>query len=276
VATLDPSPPSWGRDGEGGTAQPFPQAMTLSPIAADVLDGVTHGFFTRHGGVSTGVYAALNGGQGSNDAAEAVTENRARIAAHLGIDALVSVHQVHGDRVERVTGPWDGPRPQADAMVTDRPGIGLAILTADCAPVLLADREAGVVGAAHAGWKGALTGVLEAAVAAMAGLGADRGRIAAAIGPTISQRAYEVGPEFLERFLDEDWESGRFFAGGQGDRAMFDLPGFCLHRLREAGVGHAEWTGHCTYADPDRFYSYRRATHRGEPDYGRLVAAIAL
>ncbi len=161
-------------------------------------------------------------------------------------------------------------------MVTDRPGLALAILTADCAPVLFADREAGVVGAAHAGWNGALTGVLEATIAAMTGLGAERERIAAAIGPAISQRAYEVGPEYVERFLDADPEHARFFAGGAGDRAMFDLPGFCLHRLREAGVGSAEWTGHCTYSDAARFFSYRRTCHRGEADYGRLVAAIAL
>jgi len=250
--------------------------MTLAPILADALDGVRHGFFTRQGGVSTGLYTALNGGQGSRDGSAAVEQNRARISAHLGIERLVSVYQVHGDRVELVTGPWPAARPQADAMVTDRPGIGLAILTADCAPVLFADPAARVVGAAHAGWKGALTGVLEGTLDAMEGLGADRARIATAIGPTISQRAYEVGPEYVERFLDEDPDYGRFFAGGTGDRAMFDLPGFCLHRLREAGVGRAEWIGHCTYSDPDRFYSYRRACHRGEADYGRLVAAIAL
>ncbi len=161
-------------------------------------------------------------------------------------------------------------------MVTGRAGIGLAILVADCAPVLFADPDAKVVGAAHAGWKGALTGVLEATVSAMAGLGAERERIAAVVGPAISQRAYEVGPEYVERFLDDDPEHSRFFAGGAGDRAMFDLPGFCLHRLREAGVGHATWTGHCTYCDAERFFSYRRACHRGEADYGRLVAAIAL
>jgi YfiH family protein len=254
--------------------------MTLAPIIADSLDGVSHGFFTRLGGVSTGIHAALNGGLGSRDRAEAVAENRARIAAHLGVGRLVSVHQVHGDRVEMVSGAWAGARPRADAMVTGRAGIGLAILIADCAPVLFADREAGVVGAAHAGWKGALTGVLEATVSAMVGLGAERERIAAAIGPAISQRAYEVGPEYVERFLDADPEHARFFAGGPnvggGDRAMFDLPGFCLYRLREAGVGSAEWTGHCTYSDAGRFFSYRRATHAGEADYGRLVAAIAL
>jgi YfiH family protein len=254
--------------------------MSLTPILAGSLDGVTHGFFTRMGGVSTGIHAALNGGLGSRDTSAAVAENRARIADHLGVGQLVSVHQVHGDRVEVVAGAWEGARPRADAMVTDRAGIGLAILTADCAPVLFADPDARVVGAAHAGWKGALTGVLEATVAAMVGLGAERARIAAAIGPAISQRAYEVGPEYVERFLDDDPEHARFFAGGTDDqatdRAMFDLPGFCLHRLREAGVGSAEWTGHCTYSDAARFFSYRRTCHRSEADYGRLVAAIAL
>jgi YfiH family protein len=250
--------------------------MTLQPILADSLRGINHGFFTREGGVSTGIYAGLNGGQGSKDTTEAVDENRARIAAHLGVEKLISVHQVHSDRAEVVSGSWQGAKPQADAMVTNRPGVGLAILTADCAPVLFADRDAWVIGAAHAGWKGALTGVVEATIAAMIGLGAQRERIAAVVGPTISQAAYEVGPEYVERFLDEDPEHGRFFAGGRGDRAMFDLPGFCLHQLREAGIGSADWTGHCTYADEDRFYSYRRTVHRGEPDYGRLVTAIAL
>ena len=247
-----------------------------SPILADALRGLPHGFFTREGGVSGGIYASLNGGMGSADAADAVAENRARIAARLGVETLVSLHQVHSDRVEHVTGPREGPPPRADAMVTDRPGIGLAVLTADCAPVLLADSEAGVIGAAHAGWKGALGGVLEAVVDAMVARGARREVIVAAVGPAISQRAYEVGPEFVEAFLDEDRAYGRFFAGGRDDRAMFDLPGFCLHRLRKAGVAEAAWTGHCTYGDEARFYSYRRACHRGERDYGRLVAAIAL
>ena len=250
--------------------------MTLAPILADSLNGVTHGFFTRQGGVSTGHYAALNGGQGSKDRTQAVGENRARIATHLEVERLVSVHQVHGDRVEVVSGVWSGARPRADGMVTERAGIGLAILVADCAPVLFADARARVVGAAHAGWKGALTGVLEATVSAMVGLGADRGRIAAVVGPAISQRAYEVGPEYVERFLDQDPDHARFFAGGTNDRALFDLPGLCLHRLREAGIGSAEWTGHCTYSDEGRFFSYRRTCHRGEADYGRLVAAITL
>ncbi len=252
----------------------------MRPITATGLQGVTHGFFTREGGVSAGIYAGLNGGPGSRDEAEAVAENRRRIAAHLGADCLVSLHQVHSPDVVHVTGPLQEDRPRADAMVTDRPGVALGVLSADCAPVLFADLQAGVVGAAHAGWKGALAGVIEAAIEAMLALGAERDRIAAAVGPVISQRAYEVGPEFVERFLDEDPENARFFAGGQGgpadDRAMFDLPGYCLSRLRAAGVGAAEWTGHCTYSDPERFYSYRRATHAGEPDYGRLVAAVVL
>ena len=248
----------------------------MRPITADALRGIAHGFFTREGGVSTGIYAGLNGGPGSADDPGAVAENRRRIAAHLGAGALVSLHQVHSPDIVRVTEPWGSDRPRADGMVTDRPGIALGILTADCAPVLFADPQAGVVGAAHAGWKGALGGVIEATVDAMQALGAERDRIVAAIGPVISQRAYEVGPEFVERFVDEDSDNARYFAGGQGDRAMFDLPGYCLARLRAAGVGAAEWTGHCTYSDPDRFFSYRRACHAGETDYGRLVAAIAL
>jgi len=246
----------------------------LKPITADTLDGVRHGFFTRRGGVSGGIYQGLNGGQGSADDPAAVELNRARIAAHLGVEHVVSVHQIHSADVIEVTGPWSGDRPRADAMVTNRPGVGLAVLSADCMPVLFADQAAGIVAAAHAGWKGALGGVLEATLDAMTAMGAERARVRAGLGPVISQRAYEVGPEFVERFLDDDPANGRFFAGGAGDRAMFDLPGFCLARLRAAGVGAVEWTGHCTYADAERFYSYRRSCHRSEPDYGRLVAAI--
>lgn len=248
----------------------------MNPITAQGLRGLSHGFFTRGGGVSGGLFESLNGGYGSGDDAAAVAENRRRIAGRLRAAHLVSVHQVHSPDVVTVTERWDGDRPRADAMVTDRPGLGLAVLTADCAPVLFADAEAGVVGAAHAGWKGALGGVLEATVEAMGQIGAERDRIVAAIGPVISQRAYEVGPEFVERFIDDDPENCRFFAAGSGDRAMFDLPSYCLSRLRAAGVGAAEWTGHCTFSDPRRFFSYRRACHAGEPDYGRLVAAIAL
>ena len=161
-------------------------------------------------------------------------------------------------------------------MVTDRPGLGLAILTADCQPVLFADARAGVIGAAHAGWRGAQDGVLEATVAAMEALGAKRGDIHAAIGPTISQAAYEVGPEFFDRFVAEDPANSRFFVPGQGDKLRFDLPSYGLHRLRQAGVGQAEWIRRCTYSDPERFYSYRRTTHAGEADYGRLISVIRL
>lgn len=246
----------------------------LTPVTSDLLRGVPHGFFTREGGVSEGIYAGLNGGQGSRDTNEAVAENRRRIREHLGAEELVSVWQVHSPDALAVTGPWQGERPKADAMVTNRPGVAIGVLTADCTPVLFSDREAGIVGAAHAGWKGALGGVLEATLDRMEEMGADRARVQVGVGPVISQRAYEVGPEFVERFMDEDPDWARFFAGGQGDRAMFDLPGFCLMRLREAGVDRAEWTGHCTYSDEKRFYSYRRSCHRDEPDYGRLVAAI--
>ncbi|MEM7240511.1 MAG: peptidoglycan editing factor PgeF [Pseudomonadota bacterium] len=244
----------------------------LTPILADPLKDLNHGFFTRAGGTSSGIYGSLNGGQGSDDDADAVAANRRRIAEHLGTDQLVSLHQVHSPDVIKVTGAWD-KRPKADAMVTTTPGIALGILTADCGPVLFADRDAGVVAAAHSGWKGAIGGVLEATVAEMHAHGARK--ISAVLGPTISQRNYEVGPEFLDRFLDEDTEFERFFAGGAGDRMHFDLPSFILARLRAAGA-EAEWTGHCTYANEARFYSYRRACHRKEPDYGRLVAAIAL
>ncbi|MEM1130449.1 MAG: peptidoglycan editing factor PgeF [Pseudomonadota bacterium] len=249
--------------------------MSLSPIQSDVLDGIPHGFFTREGGVSRGIYASLNGGQGSADQAEAVAENRARIEAHFSGRPLVTVHQIHSATAV-VVDDADAPRPQADAMAARSGGAVLGVLTADCTPVLFADREAGVIGAAHAGWKGAHGGVLEATLDAMEGLGAHRGRTVAAIGPVISQRAYEVGPEFVERFVEDDPETARFFANGDGDRAQFDLPGYCLARLRDAGVSQAAWTGHCTYSDPDRFFSYRRSCHRSEPDYGRLVAAITL
>ncbi|WP_288928104.1 peptidoglycan editing factor PgeF [uncultured Maritimibacter sp.] len=252
--------------------------MNLEIITASALDGIRHGFFTRKGGASSGVYAGLNCGGGSDDQADAVAMNRARMAAAMGAEPvdIAGVHQVHSPDVVTVTEPQTGDRPKADGLVTNTPGIVLTVLTADCEPVLFADREAGVVGAAHAGWRGAIEGVLEATVDAMVALGARRENINAVIGPTISQPNYEVGPEFMDRFMDEDPENGRFFAGGEGDRVQFDLPAFGLHRLREAGVGHAEWTRHCTYADPARFYSYRRSVHRNEADYGRLISAIRL
>ncbi|MGD9862762.1 MAG: peptidoglycan editing factor PgeF [Pseudodonghicola sp.] len=251
--------------------------MTLEILTSDTLAPLRHGFFTRRGGASSGVFAGLNCGPGSTDQTEAVAINRARVAGALDLqpEALVTVHQVHSADAVTVTGPL-ADRPRADALVSATPGVALAVLTADCQPVLFADHRAGVIGAAHAGWRGALDGVLEATVEAMEALGADRADIVAVIGPTISQRAYEVGPEFFDDFMMEDPESARFFANGAGDRYLFDLPGFGLHRLRRAGVGAAEWTRHCTYSDPDRFYSYRRSTHLGEADYGRLISAIRL
>lgn len=249
---------------------------TLEIITSDALKA-RHGFFTRKGGASSGIFAGLNCGTGSSDQTEIVAINRARVAEAMGVgpEMLVTVHQVHSARVLPVTGPLS-IRPEADALVTVTPGVLLAVLTADCQPVLFADPEAGVIGAAHAGWRGAVDGVLEATIDAMEALGARRSQITAVIGPTISQSAYEVGPEFLDRFRAEDDASTRFFAAGGGDRMLFDLPGYGLYRLRNAGVKHAEWTGHCTYRDPARFYSFRRTTHAGEADYGRLIATIRL
>ncbi|MES2914077.1 MAG: peptidoglycan editing factor PgeF [Pseudomonadota bacterium] len=249
---------------------------TLEIITSDALE-TRHGFFTRKGGASSGIFAGLNCGTGSSDQTEAVAINRARVAEAMGVgpEALVTVHQVHSARALPVTGPLS-IRPEADALVTATPGVLLAVLTADCQPVLFADPKARVIGAAHAGWRGAVDGVLEATLDAMETLGARRSQISAVIGPTISQAAYEVGPEFFDRFRAEDEASTRFFAKGPGDRLLFDLPGYGLHRLRAAGVAHAEWTGHCTYRDPSRFYSFRRTTHAGEADYGRLIATIRL
>ena len=251
-------------------------ATTLEIITSDSLP-LQHGFFTRKGGASSGIFAGLNCGAGSSDLAEVVEINRARVAEAMGLPAahLLGVHQVHSADVVTVTDATDA-RPRADALVTATPGIALSILTADCQPVLFADPKAGVIGAAHAGWRGSVDGVLEATLTAMETLGASRSDITAVIGPCISQRAYEVGPEFFDTFTAEDPGYARFFANGTGDRLLFDLPAFGLHRLRSAGVGHAEWTRHCTYHDPDRFYSYRRTTHAREADYGRLISAIRL
>lgn len=248
----------------------------LEIITSDALV-CRHGFFTRKGGASSGIFAGLNCGTGSTDQTEAVAINRVRVTEAMGVapDALVTVHQVHSARAIPVTGHLT-IRPEADAMVTATPGVLLGVLTADCQPVLFHDPKARVIGAAHAGWRGAVDGVLEATLDAMEALGAQRGQTTAVIGPTISQAAYEVGPEFLDRFRAEDDEATRFFAKGRGDRLLFDLPGYGLHRLRQAGIGHAEWTGHCTYRDPERFYSYRRTTHAAEADYGRLITTIRL
>ncbi|WP_299724131.1 peptidoglycan editing factor PgeF [uncultured Tateyamaria sp.] len=251
--------------------------MTLEILTSDSLAPLRHGFFTRKGGASSGVFEGLNCGTGSSDQTEIVAINRDRVAAALGVDSdhLAGVHQVHSADVVAVNGPQTD-KPRADGLVTATPGLALSVLTADCQPVLFADKTARVIGAAHAGWKGAMAGVLEATVDAMVALGATRDGIHAVIGPSISQRAYEVGPEFFDDFLAEDPENTRFFAGGDGDRMHFDLPGYGLARLRAAGVGSAEWTRHCTYFDADRFYSYRRSVHRKDPDYGRLISAIVL
>lgn len=258
--------------------------MTLEILTAEALMPLRHGFFTRRGGASSGVFAGLNCGGGSSDMAEAVAINRRRVAVAMAVppNALVSLHQVHSADVVTL-GPdlldpeaRVGPLPRADALVTATPGLALGVLTADCQPVLLADHRAGVIGAAHAGWRGALAGVLEATVAAMAALGARPGNICAAVGPCISQPAYEVGPEMRARFMTDAPENARFFAPGAGGRFQFDLPGYGLARLRAAGVGQALWTGHCTYGDAARFFSYRRATHEGAADYGRLISAIRL
>jgi YfiH family protein len=245
-----------------------------------MLPGIRHGFFTRAGGVSDGLYDSLNGGLGSDDAPARVTENRARMAAALGVapDRLVTAYQVHSPDVVVATEPWTRAQaPRADAVVTAVRGLAVGITTADCGPLLLADRQAGVVGAAHAGWRGALAGVVEAAVAAMERLGAVRTRMVAAVGPMIRQPCYEVGSDLMERFAAADPTNGRFFAPAARDgHAMFDLAGYIASRLKDAGVGRIEDLGHCTYADPARFFSYRRSTHRAEADYGRHVNAIAL
>ncbi|GFE63360.1 peptidoglycan editing factor PgeF [Litoreibacter roseus] len=250
--------------------------MTLEILTSDSLAPLRHGFFTRRGGASSGIFEGLNCGFGSSDQRDAVATNRARVAGAMDVtpETLVSVHQIHSADVINVTEPLS-EKPKADGMVTATPGIALGVLSADCQPVLFADADAQVVGAAHAGWGGALRGVLEATVDAMVEIGASRSRITAVIGPSISQAAYEVGPEFFDRFVDEDPENTRFFAQGEGDRLQFDLPAYGLHRLRSAGVT-AEWTRHCTYSMPEKFYSYRRSVHTGEADYGRLIATIRL
>ena len=253
----------------------------MSPLASPLLEaaGVRHAFFTRQGGVSTGVYESLNLGRGSGDDPAAVAENRARAAAHLGVApaALLGCHQIHSAVAHLAETPWGDHRPEGDAIVTSRPGLACGALAADCAPVLLADMEAGVVGAAHAGWKGALGGVVRAAVKAMGTRGARPPRIVAAVGPCIGPASYEVGPEFLARFVAEAPWSARFFEESAAEgRQMFDLPGFVLEQLRRSGVEQAEWVGRDTFVDEALFFSNRRAVLRGERDYGRLMAAIML
>lgn len=250
-------------------------AEAVEVIRSEALGAIPHGFLGRRGGVSQGVVSGLNVGHGAGDDAEAVAENRRRaVAAVQPGAALATVYQVHSADAVSVVRAWshDG-RPRADAMATDRPGLLLGIVTADCAPVLLADPEAGVVGAAHAGWRGAHGGVLEAVVGEMAGLGAVRSRIVAAIGPAIAQPSYEVDGAFHNNFGDAD---EAFFARGRPGHWQFDLEGYVAARLQRAGVVRVERLSLDTYADTDRFYSYRRATHRGDPNYGRQISLIGL
>ncbi|MET0294960.1 MAG: polyphenol oxidase family protein [Phenylobacterium sp.] len=251
--------------------------VITSPLLA--ADGIAHAFFTRRGGVSQGIYEGLNVGVGSSDDPAAVAENRARAAGWFGLgpDALSTCYQIHSAQALIARAPFAGERPQGDAVVTHRPGVICGALAADCAPILLADPEAGVVASAHAGWRGALSGIGEAAVTRMIELGARPERIRAAVGPCIGPDSYEVGLEFLAAFEGSDPANARFFRPGAApDKRLFDLPGFVLSRLTAAGVDRAAWTGHDTLTDEARFYSNRRAFKRAEPDFGRLLSAIAL
>lgn len=253
----------------------------LPVITSPLLDlpGVRHAFFTRQGGVSGGIYSSLNVGRGSSDQPDDVAENRRRAAAHLGVNvgALNTCYQIHSPTVLAADGPWGNERPQADGVATRTPGIACGALAADCAPILLVDPKARVVGSAHAGWKGAIGGVVQGAVNTMTALGANPADIVAVVGPCIGQASYEVGPEFVERFVGEDAANERFFvAAADAEKRMFDLPAYVLSRLRAAGVETCEWVGHDTCAEEELFFSNRRAFKRGEPDFGRLMSAIVL
>ncbi|WP_395622901.1 peptidoglycan editing factor PgeF [Sphingomonas daechungensis] len=252
--------------------------MSVEPFRSELLAGIPHGFLGRQGGVSGGEMWGLNVGYGSGDDPGHIAENRRRaIEAVFPSAALATVHQVHSPTVVYAAEPWpQDERPHADAMVTDRPGLLLGVLTADCAPVLFADEAAGVVAAAHSGWRGAFGGVNEATIDAMESLGASRDRIVAAIGPTIAQSSYEVDEAFRERLAKVDDENARFFVAGPGGKPHFDLPGYILHRLSRTGIARSEALALDTYGDPERFYSYRRSTHRNEPSYGRQIALIGL
>jgi YfiH family protein len=259
---------------------PMSAARFVSSPALSLLPGVAHAFFTRRGGASTGIYESLNGGLGSHDDPEAVKENRRRMTAALGVlpGRLAVPWQVHSAEAVATAGPWAREEsPHVDGVATRTPGLGVAVTIADCCPILFADPKARIVGAAHAGWKGAIGGVIEATVARMEELGARRADVTAALGPCIRQKSYEVGPEFAARFTAEDPDNARFFE--PADRpayAMFDLAGYVVARLKRAGLGAVDDLGLDTYSDEARFFSFRRTTHRGEPDYGRLIAAIAL
>ena len=255
--------------------------MPLAPITHPLLEraGLRHGFFTREGGVSTGLYEGLNTGVGSNDDPAAVAENRRRIAEHMGgtPDDLAACYQIHSAVARVAEAGWKGERPEGDATLTATPGVICAVLTADCAPILLADPQAGIVGAAHAGWKGALDGIVQSTVTAMQTLGADPRRMVAVVGPCIARDSYEVGADFQDRFDQQAPGSARFFApGAAADKRLFDLPAFVLWRLEQAGVGDAVWTGDDTRTEAARFYSNRRAYLNGEADFGRLMSAISL
>ncbi|MDB5440680.1 MAG: hypothetical protein JWM33_3107 [Caulobacteraceae bacterium] len=251
--------------------------VVQSPLLAD-LAGVRHAFFTRNGGISQGLYASLNVGRGSLDDLADVAENRARCAAWFGAEPeeLDTCFQIHSTFAHVADGAWGDVRPQGDAVISVMPGLVCGALSADCAPVLIADPQARIVAAVHAGWRGALDGVVQSAVDTMGELGGDPARMVAAVGPCIGPLSYEVGPEFLARFSAQARGSEQFFRAGEGDRAWFDLPAFVLSRLDAAGVGQAAWTGHDTVSDEDRFFSNRRAVKRGENDYGRLLSAIML
>jgi YfiH family protein len=248
--------------------------MSVKPIKSDILNSHRHGFFTREGGVSTGLYSGLNCGLGSDDNSQTVAKNRRLVCQALGANSLTTVYQIHSATVVNADTASKEPTPKADALVTNTTGTAIAVLTADCAPVLFSDPIAGVVGAAHSGWQGAIKGIGAETLSQMENLGAKRKNIRATVGPCISQRNYEVGEEFLESFLSQDTEFMQFFTNGRAGKYHFDLPGFCLSSLRDAGVGQSEWTGHCTYENPDKFFSYRRTTHQSEPDYGRLISVI--
>jgi YfiH family protein len=252
----------------------------LQSSALSALVGIRHGFFTRTGGVSTGCYESLNGGVGSKDIPAHVAENRARMATAVGVlpGRLISAYQIHSPVVVTVDAPWDvNVRPKADAIVTRASGLAIAVSTADCGPILFADAEAGVIGAAHAGWRGALSGVAEATIAVMERCGADRSRIVAALGPMIRQQNYEVGPELVAQFAAVDSGNERFFRNApRAGHSLFDLAEYIAARLAGAGIGRIDDLGRCTYAEPQTFFSYRRSVHRSEPDYGRHLNAIAL
>jgi YfiH family protein len=257
-----------------------PDKMKLQAPSLAALSGVRHGFFTRQGGVSSGIYASLNCGPGSGDDAANVAENRARVAEILGAapSRLLTLYQKHSAEAVTADKPWkDGKAPEADAIVTAKPGLVIGVLTADCAPVLFCDAEAGVIGAAHAGWRGALAGIVESTIKAMTKLGASPARITAVIGPTISQEAYEVGAEFREQFLAKEPDSAAFFITDEGSgEPHFDLPGYVAERLARAGAGAIADLGLCTYCEETRLFSYRRSQHHGENDYGRQISAILL